>query len=149
MKKNKFEIGKNAPIKKVVDNHKYQMEYMPIGMSIGMAVGLSLGYGVFDNITTGLSLGLCLGMCLGALIGNAKDKKVAVQLEEKGYKVVEINQIEAEMFVVKISDKEGNEQTIRVRKADLEFENFQVGDFIYLDEDGDIDNLMEDETYDR
>ncbi len=64
---------------------------------------------------------------------------------EKGYKIIEINQTEDEKYEVKISDKEENVQSILVEKGDMEVEEFKVGDFVYMDEDGDIENVADSE----
>lgn len=124
-------------------------EHMALGMSLGMCVGVAMGTSLgslFDNMGIGISLGLCFGMAIGCVLGALKDKEVNKQVEEKGYTVKEIVQKEdsAEYFIT-IVDKLGAESVVNIPKGQMEAEKFAIGDVVFLDEDGLIEQAFEKE----
>ncbi len=111
---------------------------MALGMCFGVSIGTSLGT-VFDNTSMGITLGLWIGMLIGFAIGAQKDKEVNKQVEEKGYVIKKIEQYE-----VTIVDKLGEESVVIVPKGQMEAENLAIGDVVFLDDDG----LLE-QAYDK
>ena len=112
---------------------------MVFGMCLGISIGTALGSS-FDNMAIGSCLGLCIGMALGLVLGAQKDKEVNKQLEEKGYTVKAI-----EGSKVTVIDNSGEEMVIDVPKGQMEEEEFSVGDVVFLDEDGLIEQAFDKE----
>ena len=129
------------------EKHKYQTLGMSIGMCFGVSLGMSIGYFLFDNGPVGMCMGMSIGMFLGMTVGMAKDKRMKEQFEEKGYKILEINQKDEKQdeYLVKIIDKTGQENTVVVTKGDMDTEEFEVGDLVYLDEDGSLEQIFDKE----
>ncbi len=117
---------------------------MALGMCFGMSIGVSFG-NLFDNTGIGISMGLCIGMLLGLLIGAQKDKEVNKQMEEQGYSIKEIVSISDKEYIVTIVNKLGEEQNISVSKGEMEEEEFVVGDIVFLDEDGMLEQVYDKE----
>ena len=92
-----------------------------------------------------MSLGLPVGMLLGMIVGAAKDKQVSQQLEEKGYKITAINVIGQDKYEITVTDKSDNVKKVEVLKGDMEAEQFQIGDFVNIDEDGHMESVMDKE----
>lgn len=114
---------------------------MALGMCFGISIGMALG-SAFDNI----SMGMCFGLAIGAALGALKDKKVNRQLEEKGYTVKAIEEINGGAeYAVTIISKDGETAVISLPKGQLESEGFAVGDTVYLDEDGLIEQAFDKE----
>ena len=112
---------------------------MAMGMCFGVAMGTSIGT-VFDNISMGSSMGLIIGMLIGLVIGAMKDEKVNKQLKEKGYTILAIEQNETdEVYIITIVNSANEESLIYVPKGQMEAEDFQIGDVVYLDDDGMIE----------
>ena len=44
---------------------------------------------------------------------------------------------------MKVTDRNGETCFIKVSKADMEMEKFEVGDLVYMDEDGDIEQAID------
>lgn len=119
---------------------------MALGMCFGTSIGSALGTTVFNNIGTGMCIGMCIGMCLGLALGSAKDKEVNEQLESTGYTIkaiVEAN--EDKKYSVTIISRSGEEKIIPVDKAIMDEEQFKVGDVVYLDEDGNLEQAYDEE----
>lgn len=119
-------------------------------MALGMCFGLSLGssFSVFfhGNMALGATMGMSLGMLLGLTIGAQKDKAINAQLEEKGYTIKTIEKNEnTNDYTVTIMDHSDTETTVVVPKGQMETELFSVGDIIFLDEDGHMEQAFEDE----
>ena len=123
--------------------YKYQNMGMSIGMCFGVSIGLAFGNLLFDHGTTGMCLGLPIGMMLGMAVGAAKDKKVREQLEGKGYKITDINKIAENQYEITVTDKNDNVKKVEIHNGDMEIEQFQIGDFVYIDEDGNMESLMD------
>lgn len=116
---------------------------MAMGMCFGVAMGTSIGT-VFDNISMGSSMGLIIGMLIGLVIGAMKDEKVNKQLKEKGYTILAIEQSETnEEYLITIVNNANSESLVHVPKGQMETENFQVGDIVYLDDDGMIEQAFD------
>ena len=64
----------------------------------------------------GSSMGLIIGMLIGLVIGAVKDE---------------------------IVNKAGEESVINVPKGQMEAEDFQIGDVVYLDDDGMIEQAFD------
>lgn len=117
---------------------------MAIGMSLGMCFGASFGTsfgGLFGgNIAMGTSMGICIGMLVGLAIGSAKDKAVNAQIEEEGYtiKMIEKDNKSTEYKVTIVNNKR-KEVVVTVPSSTMETELFTVGDIVFMDEDGDIE----------
>lgn len=133
----------SVTIEKKSTNH--QTIGMSIGMCLGVSIGMTFGYGAFDNGPIGMCIGMAIGMCVGIALGKAKDDAVNKQFAEKGYAITEIKELEDGKNEVKFADREGNEQKVIVNKAEMKSEKFKVGDFIYLDEAGKIEQAFGEE----
>ena len=71
---------------------------------------------------------------------------VVPQLEEQGYTIKDIRPSEdGKEFCVLIVNNKGEEQTVVVSKGELEAETLSVGDVVYLDEDGSLEQAYNDE----
>lgn len=118
-----------------------------IGMALGMCFGVALGssFGtLFDgNLARGTSIGMSLGLALGLALGALKDKAINEQMEEKGYTVKAIEMRDVEGFLVTIVDRTGGEIVVKVPKGTMEAEQFAVGDIVFLDEDGEIEQAFD------
>lgn len=123
--------------------YKYQNMGMSIGMCFGVSIGLAFGNLLFAHGTTGMCLGIPIGMLLGMAVGAAKDKKVREQLEEKGYKITAINRIGEDKYEITVTDKNDNVKKVEIHNGDMEVEQFQIGDLVYIDEDGNMESLMD------
>ncbi len=119
---------------------------MCLGMCFGVSIGTVIGQSVFDNMSTGTTMGLCLGMLIGMVIGAMKDKAVNEQIEEQGYVVKTITMQENEKtYSVVIENKNGNESIVIVPQGIMDEETFCVGDMVYLNEDGNIEQAYDKE----
>ena len=112
----------------VTEQSKPSSRYQTMGMSIGMCFGLSIG------------------MMLGMAIGAAKDKKINGQIKEKAYRITEIRMIDLKQYKVTVSDKSGNIRKIEISDGDMKVEQFEVGDFVYINEAGRPESVMDKET---
>ncbi len=115
-----------------------------MGMCFGVAIGTSLGV-VFDNITYGTVFGISIGFAIGAIVGSNKDKAVNEQIEEKGYTIKEINPKENNEYSIVIEDKFGNRKDVLTPSGIMDTELFSVGDVVFLDEDGMIEQAFDKE----
>ena len=126
---------------------KRTSKHTNMGMAMGMCFGISIGtsFGVAcDNIAIGMCVGLSIGMALGLAIGFQKDKAVNQQLEEKGYTVKTIEKGEDDKtYKITIVNNAGEETTVDVAKGTMETELFSVGDVVFLDEEGDIEQAFD------
>lgn len=120
---------------------KIIMKNAGMGMALGMCFGVALGSAIDD---LGIPMGLCFGMLIGLGIGSAKDKIVRAQVEEKGYQIksIEKNDISDE-YCVTLTDKQENEHTVSVPSGTMETELFHVGDIVFMDEDGEIEQAFD------
>ena len=117
---------------------------MSLGMCFGVAIGTSLGT-VFDNISIGISVGISVGLLLGCIIGTTKDNAINEQLEKHGYTITQINKDEDE-YIVTIVDHSGEETDIKVTAGIMETELFSVGDVVFVDDEGDIEQAYDKEN---
>ena len=78
-----------------------------------------------------------------AIIGSKKDQAVNDQVEEKGYTIKEINLKENNGYSIVIEDKFGNKKEVLIPSGIMETELFSVGDVVYLDEDGMIEQVYD------
>lgn len=109
------------------------------GMALGMCFGLAIGTAM-DNIP----MGLCFGLALGLALGSRKDQEVNRQLSEKGYtiKAIEISADTGE-HTVTLADKAGETHIVTLSKEQAAGEDFAVGDMVFLDEDGLIEQAFD------
>ena len=119
-----------------------------MGMALGMCFGVSIGtaFGsMIGNTSLGLSMGPGLGLLIGLALGSLKDKEVNKQLLEKGYTVKTItSKDEKQEYVITIVNHLGEESDVVVPKGQMEEESFEIGDVVFLDEDG-----MLEQAYDK
>ena len=109
---------------------------MALGMCFGAAVGSAIG-------SLGIPMGICFGMLVGLVIGANKDKIVNKQVAEKGYKIkaIEKNEVSNE-YGITLVDNQGSEQTVSISSGTMKTELFKVGDIVFIDEDGDIEQAF-------
>ena len=113
------------------------------GMALGMCLGVAVGSAI-DRL--GIPLGLCFGMLIGLAIGANKDKIVNKQVAEKGYKIKAIEKNEgSNEYGMTLVDNQGNEQTVSISSSTMETELFKVGDIVFIDEDGDIEQAFDED----
>ena len=120
---------------------------MALGMCMGSALGSSLGNVLFDgNLAMGTAIGISIGLSLGLALGSLKDKEIEAQVKEKGYMIKTIEKNEGgKEYTVTITDKCGEDVVIIVSEGIMETEQFSVGDFVFLDEDGEIEQAFDNE----
>lgn len=113
------------------------------GMALGMCLGVAIGSAI-DGL--GIPMGLCLGMLIGLVIGANKDKIVNTQVAEKGYKIkaIEKNEVSDE-YCITLTDNQWNEQMVSASSGTMETELFKVGDIVFIDEDGDIESVFDED----
>lgn len=118
-----------------------------MGMALGMCFGVSIGTAIgstFDNMTMGTSLGMCIGMAIGLVIGSQKDKEVNKQVEEDGYTIKDIKMNEEkEEYAITIVNRLAEESVVMVSKEQMEEENFQIDDVVFLNDDGLIEQAYD------
>lgn len=111
------------------------------GMALGMCLGVAVGSAI-DRL--GIPLGLCFGMLIGLAIGANKDKIVNKQVAEKGYKIKAIEKNEgSNEYGMTLVDNQGSEQTVSISSGTMETELFKVGDIVFIDEDGNIEQAFD------
>ena len=118
-----------------------------MGMALGMCFGVSIGTAIgstFDNMAMGTSLGMCIGMAIGLFLGSQKDKEVNKQVEEEGYTIKDIKKNEEkEEYIITIVNRLGDESIVIVPKGQMEEENFQIDDVVFLNDDGLIEQAYD------
>ena len=109
---------------------------MALGMCFGAAVGSAIG-------SLGIPMGICFGMLVGLVIGANKDKIVNKQVAEEEYKIkaIEKNEVSNE-YGITLVDNQGSEQTVSISSGTMKTELFKVGDIVFIDEDGDIEQAF-------
>ena len=113
------------------------------GAALGMCFGVAIGSAI-ESI--GIPIGLCLGMSIGLVIGAKKDEIVNKQVAEKGYKIKAIEKKEvSNEYGITLVDNQGNEQTVSISSSTMETELFKVGDIVFIDEDGDIEQAFDED----
>ncbi len=115
-----------------------------MGMCFGVAIGSSMGV-AFDNIAIGVALGISIGLAIGAALGAQKDKAVNEQVDEKGYTIKAIIPNGDNEYIVTIEDKAGEKKEIIVPDGVMNTELFSIGDVVFLDEDGMIEQAFDEE----
>jgi len=111
---------------------KNESQGTALGMCFGLCLGMALG-SAFDNI----SMGMCFGLAIGVAFGALKDRQVNRQLKEKGYRVKAIEEKNGGAeYAVTIEAGDGETCVITLPGGQMESEGFAVGDTVYLDEDG-------------
>lgn len=114
-----------------------------IGAALGMCFGVVIGSAIES---LGIPIGLCLGMSIGIVIGAKKDEIVNKQVAEKGYKIKAIEKKEvSNEYGITLVDNQGNEQTVSISSSTMETELFKVGDIVFIDEDGDIEQAFDED----
>lgn len=140
MKKDDLEVKENHK-----ESHKYQTLGMSLGMCFGISIGMSLGYALFDNVPLGMCMGLSIGMLLGMTVGMSKDKAINEQLKEKGYTILDIvpKDTDKKEYEVKLADKNGEICFVTVSQGTMKTQDFKVGDLVYRDAAGNIEQAIE------
>lgn len=111
-----------------------------LGMALGLCFGAAIGTAVFKNIALGISVGMMLGLVLGA----AKDNEVNRQLEQQGYTVQEITaDSQNKEYSITIVSKTGVKTTVVVPKSVMDEEAFEVGDAVFLTQDGSLEQAYD------
>ena len=120
-----------------------------MGMALGMCFGVSIGtaFGsMLGNTGLGISMGSGLGLLIGLVLGSLKDEEVNKQLLEKGYTIKTIkSQDEKQEYVITIVNHLGEESDVIVPKEQMEEETFEIGDVVFLDEEGMIEQAYDKE----
>lgn len=116
---------------------------MAMGMCVGVSIGISLGI-VFKNASLGTSLGLSIGLAVGLAIGSVKDKVVNEQIEKYGYTIRSIDKSGEDYRVVLVSNA-GEKRLVEVTAGQIETEDFAIGDVVFLDDDGIIEQAFDKE----
>jgi outer membrane lipoprotein SlyB len=121
---------------------------MEMGMSLGMCAGAAfggvLGQSFFGNMTIGMSIGIPIGMCAGMAIGSMKDKAVNEQLQTHAYTIKDIRyQKDTKEYWITIANKDGAERIVNTSSGEMETEGFCIGDVVFLDEDGRIEQAFD------
>jgi len=118
---------------------------MALGMCFGVSIGTSIGSSI-GNIAMGSSMGMMFGMVIGLLIGAAKDKEINNQIEEIGYTIKDIKKNEQNgEYIITIVNRLGEENVVNVPKGQMEEENFEIDDVVFLDDDGLIEQAYDKE----
>ncbi len=114
-----------------------------IGIALGMCFGTAIGSAIEGF---GIPMGICFGMLIGLVIGAHKDEIVNKQVAEKGYKIkaIEKNEVSNE-YGITLVDNQGNEQMVSIASGTMETELFKVGDIVFIDEDGDIEQAFDED----
>lgn len=119
---------------------------MSLGMCGGVAFGCVLGQIFFGDMMMGISIGIPLGMCAGMAIGSMKDKAVNEQLRTHAYTIKDIlSRKDTKEYRITIENKDGEERTVNASPGEMETEGFCIGDVVYLDEDGRIEQAFDKE----
>ena len=91
-------------------------------------------------------MGLCVGMAIGYVLGSQKDKEVNKQVKEEGYSIKDIKKNEQkEEYIITIANKLGEERVVIVSKGQMEEENFEIDDVVFLDDEGVIEQAYDKE----
>lgn len=113
------------------------------GVALGMCFGVAVGSAIES---LGIPMGLCLGMLIGLIIGAHKDEIVNKQVAEKGYKINAIEKNEgSNEYGITLVDNQGSERTVSISSGTMETELFKVGDIVFIDEDGDIEQAFDED----
>lgn len=135
----------------VANNMKKTNKNMILGIGLGMCLGIALGSSVGEtlfngNIAGGMSIGISFGLIIGAIIGLAKDKEINKQILEKGYTIKKIEENkDMKEYKITIVSNSKEEVIIDVSKGIMEIEQFSIGDIVFLDEDGQIEQAFDKE----
>ena len=77
-------------------------------------------------------------------LGSQKDKEVNKQVEEEGYTIKDIKKNEEkEEYIITIVNRLGDESIVIVPKGQMEEENFQIDDVVFLNDDGLIEQAYD------
>ena len=118
---------------------------MALGMCFGVSIGTSIGSSL-GNVAMGSCIGMLFGMVIGLLLGALKDKEINNQIEENNYTIKEIKKNEqSEEYIITIANRLGEESVVIVSKGEMEEENFEIDDVVFLDDDGLIEQAYDKE----
>ena len=85
-------------------------------------------------------------MAIGYVLGSQKDKEVNKQVKEEGYSIKDIKKNEQkEEYIITIANKLGEERVVIVSKGQMEEENFEIDDVVFLDDEGVIEQAYDKE----
>ena len=106
-----------------------------------------MGQSLFGNMAIGTSIGPCIGMLIGIAIGSAKDKIVNAQIEEEGYTIKTIEKDDkCNEYKITIVNNKNEDTVVKIPSGIMETELFTVGDVVFLDEDGHIEQAFDKEN---
>ena len=91
---------------------KVSNRYQTMGMSMGMCFGVAIGLAFGNLFFDHGTIGMCFGLPLGMLLG----------------------------MVIGVA-KDDNVKKIEIHHGDMEAQQFQIGDFVYIDEDGNMESV--------
>ena len=113
------------------------------GVALGMCFGVAVGSAIES---LGIPMGLCFGMLIGLIIGANKDEIINKQVAEKGYKIKAIEKNEgSNEYCITLVDNQGSERTVSISSGTMETELFKIGDIVFIDEDGDIEQAFDED----
>ena len=76
----------------------------------------------------------------------AKNPPIVEQVKEEGYAIKDIKKRERkEEYIITIANRYGEESTVIVSKGQLEAENFEIDDVVFLDDAGLIEQAYDKE----
>lgn len=113
-----------------------------MGMCVGVAIGAAIGV-IFDDIALNAAVGMSIGLAVAMIIGSKKDEIVNKQVEEKGYTIKEITPRDNKEYLIIIEDISGKTIEIVVPEGVMSEEAFTIGDIVFLDEDGMIEQAFD------
>ena len=118
--------------------NKYKQTGIIIGTVMGIPMGTFLGSSILGNLLIGAILGALIGIIMGLLLGFSFDKKVnskALTIKEiieddHGCEGILVN--EEPMVTIVVTDKAGNEQSIRMKDSLALKYNLEENDRVLL-----------------
>ena len=118
---------------------KYMTLYMSLGMCFGVSFGLIFGMLLFpDNMALGLCFGMPIVMCICMAMGAAKDKALVANM----MKVIRIEDVpESTDKLIYATDKNGEEKEYKITEKQIEEQQFEVGDRVAVNIDGNLVSL--------
>lgn len=143
--------AKDTNTEKSEGSHRFMTLGMSIGMCFGMSIGLAMGQLLYENTATGMTTGMCLGMCIGMLLGAQKDKRInenaliVKEIIEDEFGCEGRPEGEKPQVTIIATDKEGKDQTYRMDDALVYERKINVGDRVFLEEDGTLELIEEKE----
>ncbi len=126
------------------ETHKHRNYGLCIGMCFGAAIDIAFEQ---DGGWSSMGfVGIALGLLVGMAIGMAMNNKVNEQLRSQGYRIKEIREPSSDGGYELIIVNHAGEEMIRtVEAGDMDVEGFKVGDMVYIDEDGAVEQAYDED----